>query len=510
MSTALDGAAFGIESGYLFRKPVSLINASPFAGYYYRNTSNPAGTDRFHAFDLSTEYSLGDVNYSNESLFFSLKPVYHYSQSLGEVPDFSGPPITPSVYLSTGNFYGGEVILGLRPAPVFALAGSADYQYSPYLEGGDDGKGNSLGAISVYSRLNWQAGLGINITEDILKAGELDITSSFGTYNPPGDPVDIKNTYFLNLPRSMIFNFIRNMVSVAQVQDPGGIISAPWYNEYTVSTLAATGYDSKTDIHWMYGNGLHEVFAYLEVPNTIKFSAATDTLIKNFDDSIDLGEVSTPMTDIGTASMFIFKAGVRNDFNYVTTAFMYEHSSKDITFTAQVPQEFLEFPNMLEGVRPFIGMPNFSVINFTGGLYENSYRIIAGINIKPVWVVTIPVEYEYYLSDLKFTKDGPVESTAIAKSVRVGLELKPSHEFSFRGGMSYDTILNNSPLLPEPGSASNPLQLITGYHAGIGIEVPTFEWNITAAVKYFRNSPKNPAVLERYFLTVFTDMNFYM
>ena len=258
----------------------------------------------------------------------------------------------------------------------------------------------------------------------------------------------------------------------------------------------------------MYGNGLHEAFVYFEVPTNIKFSAQTDTQIWNSDKTTMISETSTAMADIGTGGMFIFKAGVRNDFNYVTTAFKYENTSKSFNLTSPMPKEFLQFPGGLEGAGPIFEEPIF-LGPYTGEMYENNYRIIAGINIKPVWVITIPVEYEYYLSDLKTAKDGPDFMMIIEKTIRVGLELKPASVFSFRGGISYDTIMNRTPLT-EPGTPSNPIQYLTGYHAGIGLELPAFEWNITALLNRFNSSPKDTATLTRYYMAVFMDMNFYM
>ena len=100
--------------------------------------------------------------------------------------------------------------------------------------------------------------------------------------------------------------------------------------------------------------------------------------------------------------------------------------------TTNVPSIFLPPSNLEHGFMLLV--PDFaSMITNRMAQYSNAYKITAGINIKPIWVITIPIEFEYDATDIRFASQ-QIGTLYLDKIIRLGLELKPVPLFAVRGG----------------------------------------------------------------------------
>ena len=160
MTTAMDGAAMGIDTGYLFRRKQHVFNLEPYAGYYYRNTGIPllGITDQNHSLVTILTYSLGEVNTPNDYLVTVVRPVFQNSFDLHNTSFI--PPSLPQVLTSSGNQFGGNFMLGIKPVPYFGMSGEFGYEYLPYNQVIDDGINIPTMGSTYFNRIEWQAGAG--------------------------------------------------------------------------------------------------------------------------------------------------------------------------------------------------------------------------------------------------------------------------------------------------------------------------------------------------------------
>jgi len=144
MSTALDGAGFDIDAGFLFRKKEHVFNLSPLAGYYYKEDKLIASqTTNHHALIVTPNNSYGDVGFPNDFLFSSIRPVYMNTLNVEQTPD--------SRVANSGNQFGGMWILGFKPSPFFGIAGRFGYEHIPYGEAVES-PGNTVTGGATFSK----------------------------------------------------------------------------------------------------------------------------------------------------------------------------------------------------------------------------------------------------------------------------------------------------------------------------------------------------------------------
>jgi tetratricopeptide (TPR) repeat protein len=519
MSTAMDGASFGIDTGFMFRRKQHVFSLNPYAGYYYKdNVQAVTGyPDKMHSLFVTENNSLGDVGMPNDYFMTDVKPVFQNS-FLYKESQWNPLPEMNDRLTNEGTDVGGQFILGIKPIQYFAMAGGASYQYIPYNEVIlDNSSSNSINAMgqSTYTKLDWRAGMGFCIPTVFTNMDQLDLTTMFGTYSPDPDYSDLKNGFLTRLPYSLFQGYTMTVSKSNYWVDQN---RQPYIGTDTHEDIfQSDGYVIKTNLHYMYGNALHEFFAYLETPIGLKYTEQTKITTK---DTATGGilynhETDSPLTDVGSANAFIFKTGIRDDFNYIGIGIRYEVENENYYLnTTRFASDLSQFmPSDLqrnEEILPYV--PDFKSIGMTPDMrmYDYNYKIISGINIKPVWAFDIPIEFEYDAMNISGTYTG--DFLMLDKIIRAGLELKPIPFFAVRGGLSYETISFLSPILAEPGSASNPYNCIVGYHFGTGFDLPIFEFNAGGAYKRVFSSPTSSSYSssERYYLEGYLDINIYI
>jgi hypothetical protein len=480
----------------------------PYAGYYYKDNVQAVNgyPDKMHSLLITENDSLGDVGMPNDYFMTDVKPVFQNSFMYKENQWNPFPELNERL-TNAGSDMGGQFILGIKPIQYFGMAGGAGYQYIPYNEVSIDQYGNTTMGQSTYTKLEWRAGTGFCIPNAFTNMDQIDLTTSFGTYSPDPDYSDLKDNFLFRLPYSMFQGYTMD-------------VTKSTYRPVTYSPFALTdehedifqseGYVIKTNLHYMYGNALHEFFVYFENPIALKYTYQSKITTKDTaTGGLLLNSVSsTAQTDVGSANAFIFKTGVRDDFYYVGIGIRYEMENRNYYLNTTIPAQFMPPLIQNEAILPFV--PDFRSFSPLGSMkqYDSNYKLITGINIKPVWAFDIPIEYEYDAMNMS----GVFNTLILDKIIRAGLELKPIPFFAVRGGLSYETLSYLAPGRGEPGSTGNPFICIAGYHFGLGFDLPIFEFNAGGAYKRVFLSPMSSSYSssERYYVEGYLDINIYI
>ncbi|MCX8093579.1 MAG: hypothetical protein N3E50_05375, partial [Candidatus Goldbacteria bacterium] len=466
MSTALDGAGFDIDPGFLFRKKEHVFNLSPLAGYYYKESKLISSqTENHHALIVTPNNSYGDVSYPNDFLFSSIRPVYMNTLNVEQMPW--------SRVSNSGNQFGGMWILGFKPSAYFGIAGRFGYEHIPYGEAVES-PGNTVTGGATFSKYEWQAGLGFCIPITPAFDNKIEITSSFGYYSPEPDFANIKNNFLFNAPYSLFNGYTQSLSKT----EPIVITSPPFLaNKEYKDIFEATGYNVKTNLHFISGNCEHEVFFTLETPIDIKYYTQAEQITKDLTGLITISTMKSEKIQVGHSYDFSLKTGLRNDFKYVAIGARYEVNTTSYYFNSTQLAKFS--PSIVNGFVPDLLLQNSM---------QKAYRLLIGLNIKPVWLISLPIEFEYALNDINTDTLGFYH---IEKIIRVGLEIRLVPLFAIRTGISYDYNLNSYARgYPyASGTPENPILNLLTFTGGFGFDLPLFELNIGAAYSKIYYNP---------------------
>ncbi len=489
MSTALDGAGFDIDSGFLFRKKEHVFNLSPLVGYYYKkNKLITSQTENHHALIVTPNNSYGEVGFPNDFIFSSIRPVYMNTLNVEDTPF--------SRVSNSGNQFGGMWILGLKPSQFFGIAGRFGYEHIPYGEAVES-PGNTVTGGATFSKYEWQAGAGFCIPITPAFDNKIEITSSFGCYSPEPDYVNIKNNFLFNAPYSLFNGYTQSLNKTEPV-----ILTSPPFlaNKEYKDIFEATGYTVKTNLHFMNGNCEHEVFLTLETPVDIKYYTQAEQTIKDLTGLVTISTTKSEKTQIGHSYDFSLKAGFRNDFKYVAIGARYEINTTSYYFYSTQLAKF--YPSIKDEFVPDLLLQSSM---------QKAYRILLGLNVKPIWIISFPVEFEYALNDINTETIGLYH---IEKIIRAGLEIRPVPLFAIRGGISYDyntnTFARGYPY--DAGTSENPILNLLTFTGGFGFDLPLFEFNIGIAYSrvYYTPLPSSVSNSTSYYILGMVDLNLYM
>lgn len=489
MSTALDGAGFDIDAGFLFRKKEHVFNLSPLAGYYYKESRLlPTDTTSHHALIATANNSYGEVGFPNEFIFSSIRPVY--MNTLNVEHDLA------SRVSNSGNQYGGMWILGFKPSPVFGIAGRFGYEHIPYGEAVEQ-PGNTVTGGATFSKYEWQAGAGFCIPITPAFDNKIEITSSIGCYSPEPDYANIKNNFLFNAPYSLFNGYTQSLSKT----EPITLTSPPFLaNKEYKDIFEASGYTVRTNLHFMNGNCEHEAFLTIETPIDIKYFTQAEQTIKDITGLTTIDIIKSEKTQVGHSYDFSIKAGFRNDFKYVAIGARYELNTTSHYFYSTQLAKFS--PNILD-----IFVPDLLLQSSM----QKAYRFLIGLNVKPIWVITFPVEFEYALNDINTELVGLYH---IEKIIRAGLEIRPVPLFAVRMGISYDYNLNSFARgYPyDAGTCENPILNLLTFSGGIGFDLPLFEFNIGFSHSriYYTPLPLGVSTSNSYYILGMFDLNLYM
>ncbi|MCX7698861.1 MAG: hypothetical protein N2114_05295, partial [Candidatus Goldbacteria bacterium] len=180
---------------------------------------------------------------------------------------------------------------------------------------------------------------------------------------------------------------------------------------------------------------------------------------------------------VGHSYDFSLKTGLRNDFKYVAIGARYEVNTTSYYFYSTQLAKFS--PSIVNGFVPDLLLQNSM---------QKAYRLLIGLNIKPVWLISLPIEFEYALNDINTDTLGFYH---IEKIIRAGLEIRPVPLFAIRTGISYDYNLNSyARRYPyAPGTPENPILNLLTFTGGFGFDLPLFELNIGAAYSKIYYNP---------------------
>ncbi|MFP4465795.1 MAG: tetratricopeptide repeat protein [Candidatus Goldiibacteriota bacterium] len=527
-TTALDGAARGIKSGFLFRKEEHFISFQPFWGKYGKVLKYFDEKEFFNETQILTlSDSVGDVSWPTEKFMNSVQAYYHNTYNKYTVYSIPLPDGPDVINNKTGNLFGGTYIAGYKPIPLLGAAASLGYLYAPYRQAVfNDGLMDVDNDILV-TELSWDISVGMFLPYIITPQDKLDITASFGTYNPEksyGDitfkswfdmPYQLSRTSFIKVTDRETYEYgTENDPDVdAVVEAASNVNTEDLWLEQTYEYDTA-GFNIKGNVHYMIGNGEHEAFCFIEAPVHV----LTDANFKNEIYTRILGvptaleTLESGMKTVGKFKAFRVKSGARTNFQYVTAALGYDYEFSetnihydDVTFTAQYD--------------PIPG-------NYTGlaGLVKtHTHSFLLGASVTPIKYISIPIEYEWTGTNAE------TEADYIDRNVyeiRFGLDIKPSHRFSVRGGLSYQFtrfdgtgIAGTDPVTgisyPDgisSGQHGNPFLNKMGYHAGIGFNMPEFEFNLGTAYNILYASPEYLNLKDgySYYLQGYLDFNLYL
>ncbi len=489
ISTALDGASRGIEAGLLFRREKHFFNFQPFVGKTGRVVKYPDGSEEFgENFAADINDSLFEIGWPNKNFMNSIRPLYTNSYMLRTT---AGPDSRES---NTGNLFGGEYIAGFKPIPLFGIAGRIGYEYSPYQES----DGTKTAGITT-TGLKWNVSSGIFLPYIFNQTDELDITASFGTYSPRLNLSDLSNENLKNLPYSMKDGVSRKYTITTPILPSDPILG--WLSGLGVDlssldaikkedsvTIESTGYDIKGNIHYMIGNGQHEIALFIGAPSLIEYKMNTTEEYKGSiaGAPVPITASSTNKVIIGKERGFEIGAAVRSNIKYVIPALKYGQKYTENYMYSSVPG-----------------------VSITGKNITRQHNIVTGINIAPVEQFAMPLEYEYdYLS---FENAG-IRKSSVRNEVRGGIEVKPVSVIALRGGMSYSFTRFDGTGMAPSGRQGNPFINSLGYHFGGGFDMPMFELNAGGSYKkiYESPSPAGSKITNGYFFYGFVDLNVYI
>jgi len=490
LSTALDGASRGIEAGLLFRRDKHFFNFQPFVGKTGRVVKYTDGREELNEnFAADINDSLFEIGWPNKSFMNSIRPFYTNSFMLRTT---AGPDSRES---NTGNLFGGEYIAGFKPIPLFGIAGRIGYEYSPYQES-DAVKTAGI----TTTRLKWNVSSGIFLPYLFNQTDELDITAGVGTYSPGLNLSDRNNGNLQGLPYSMKDGVARKYTITTPITTVpvwlDTIMTGLGINPLTLDaikkedsvTIESTGYDVKGNIHYMIGNGLHEVAAFVGAPSMIEYKMNTTEEYKGSiaGAPVPITSSSTNKVVIGKERGFEVGAAVRSNIKYVVPAFKYGYKYTENYMYSAIP-----------------GIP------ITGRNTTRQHNMVTGINITPVEQFAMPLEYEY---DYINYENAGTRVSIVRNEVRGGIEVRPVPVIALRGGMSYSLSRADGTGYVSSGQHGNPFINSLGYHLGGGFDMPMFELNAGGSYKkiYESPAPAGSGANNGYFFFGFVDLNVYI
>jgi hypothetical protein len=498
-TTSMDGGYYGLDTALLFRKKTHVFNLEPFYGLYTRDTDYPGGVSTGNRTQLITmEDSLGELNSPNEYFFNRVQPML--SNSFTDSRLSTGVPDIDQRAANTGSNFGGVYTLGFKPISLYGMTFSAGYEYSPYYVDSQSGTITTNTTVSAM-QFFWNAGAGVCFPYIFTKTDQLQANISYGSYRPQVLLADITNDTLFDMPYSMINDYSQKITE-------SGFDELNLLRYADSKNLEATGNDVKADVHYMIGNNEHEVFLYVDFPHNIKYNVSRTLDLLEEGSDVAISSTVIAQEEAGSEKRWNGTAGFRDNFKYVTVGVKYELASRETYYTTTYTADFMP-PALVyfDHLTPEGMMQQ-------GREYERDGRLILGINVTPIDLINIPMEYEinqYYLST------GGMELVSNDSTIRVGLQIKPTPFFAIRGGISYETLRNDilsggKTIIGDPGTDPNPALNILGYHFGAGIDMPLFEFNVGGAVKTIYKNPLPSAISSEViqYMYGYVDFNIYI
>lgn len=479
-ATAMDGFGNNINAGLLLRKTKHFFSAQPYYTYYgntikYKNSAE----EKFDTMIASFNDSPGEISWANPFFLNRIVPFFSNSYRVDSDIPASG---LPEKAKNTGTLLGGLYTIGLKPIPILGFTGSFGYKYIPYFECLEQG-GTSYNSEVKVTEIMWSGGAGLIIPYLVSNQDELDFVAEFSSYSPALDYLNLKNNLWFEIPDSLIhsYNFQRTIKSKGLTIYDG----LPSLTTIEDSELReASGFNIKGNIHYMYGNGLHEFFVFCEAPFNLSQKIQTKREEKLADLPITITSTSSDKIEIVKGRKFSLKTGLRNNLYYLTPGLKYEFDYSEFYY-------------------------NTSLTAKIGKEIYRLHKITGGFNITPITQIAIPLELSYSLDNL--VNNGKNLYSA-AWNIKGGLELKPIPFFALRGGLGYEFIRNTGNVLPSDGTDNNPFLNTISYHLGAGFELPALELNAGGVFKEFYPTPEIPNITTafNYQMIIFVDLNVYL
>jgi hypothetical protein len=250
-------------------------------------------------------------------------------------------------------------------------------------------------------------------------------------------------------------------------------------------------------MHYMIGNGQHEVFAYFEAPMSIEHKAkeTEEYFYKAGGIRLPIDSLKTEGKSIllGNERGFSLDAGFRSNFVYVTASFKYSQAVKESYFHVDDPD--------VNGIRDALAIQGSKQVSRTQSM-------VIGLNITPIEQISLPLEYQWMWTVV----EGAGKVDAVKSSIRGGLEIKPSPKLALRGGMGYELARMDGTLIPSSGTEANPYTHMFLYSFGGGFNLPTFEFNVGCQYRQWYQTNRSSAISDDIndLMYMYVDFNVYM
>ncbi len=479
-ATAMDGFGNNINAGLLFRKTKHFFSAQPYYTFYGDTIKYLTGEEKkFDTMIASFNDSPGEISWANPFFLNRIVPFFSNSYKVDSYIPASG---LPEKNKNTGTLLGGLYTIGLKPIPILGFTGSFGYKYIPYFESIEQ-SGTGYNSEVKATEIMWSGGAGLIIPYLISNQDELDFVAEVSSYSPNLDYLNLKNNLWFNMPDSLIYsyNFQRTIKSKGLTLYEG----LPSVTTIENSELRETsGLNIKGNIHYMYGNGLHEFFVFCEAPFNISQKIQNKTEEKLVDFPITITSTSSDKVEVIRGRKFSLKTGLRNNLYYVTPGIKYEFDYSELYY-------------------------NTTLTSKTGKELYKFHKITGGFNITPIQQITIPLELSYSLANMIDSIDNLYSA---AWNIKGGLEIKPVPFFAIRGGMGYEFIRKTGNTLPSDGTENNPFLNTISYNCGAGFELLALELNAGYVFKEFYPTPEIPKITTafNYQTIIYVDLNVYL
>jgi tetratricopeptide (TPR) repeat protein len=479
-TTAMDGFGNKIDAGLLFRKTKHIFNLEPYYSFYTNTVKYATSAeDKFDTMVISVNDSGGEISWANPFFLNRIVPLISNSYKVNSVIPSPG---LPDINKNAGTLLGGLFTMGIKPVPVFGITGTFGYKYSPYFEVTESG-GVSQNSEVKATEILWGGGTGLMIPYLFTNQDELDFTLDFSSFTQPLDFLDLDNNLWFTLPDSLKYSYnFQRIVKTKGLTLYEGLPSLTNIEDSQIREV--TGLNIKGNIHYMFGNGLHEFFIFSEAPFNISYKTQLKHEEKLADLPITLTSTSSEKIEIAKGRFYNLKTGLRNNLYYVTTGVKYEFNYSEMYYDTTLTAK-------------------------TGKEIEKRHKITGGLNVTPIKQISVPLELSYTLYNLLDNSNNNFSATW---NVKGGIEIKPVPVFAIRSGIGYEFTKNTFSNGPSDGTENNPYLNALSYHLGAGFDLPFFELNAGGVYKELYPTPEIPNITTayNYQMIIYADINIYL
>ncbi len=479
-ATSMDGFGNNINAGLLFRKTKHLFSAQPYYTYYGDTVKYKTSAEKkFDTMMISFNDSPGEISWANPFFLNRIVPFFSNSYRIDSDTPSSGLPENEK---NSGTLVGGLYTIGLKPIPILGFTGSFGYKFIPYFEVVEQ-SGTSFNSEVKATEIIWSGGAGFMIPYLISNQDEFDFVAEFSSYSPQLDYLNLKSNLWFDIPDSLIYSYnFQRIIKSKGFTIYDGLPSLTTIED--IELRETSGYSVKGNVHYMYGNGLHEFFIYCEAPFNLSQKIQIKREEKLADLPVTITSTASDKIEIMKGRKFSLKTGLRNNLYYVTPGLKYEFDYSELYY-------------------------NTTLTSKTGKELYKFHKITGGFNITPIKQIAIPVELAYSLDNLINSGENLYSATW---EIKGGIELIPIPFFSIRGGLGYEFVRNTGNAMPSDGTENNPFLNTLSYHLGAGFELPALELNAGGVLKEFYPTPEIPGITTafNYQMIIYVDLNVYL